>query len=208
MAVEAVRQKVGRVAVVDPLPMFRRGLASTLAEAGYDVDCPDDVVAWVGCRFASLLTVLLSVDDDAGLRLLGQLSTGPRPTPVIAVVDPTWTVRAARAGARSVLLRGVDAPVLVRTVEATLDGQSVMPAGVATQMSVASDRGTYEAGQVSDAGARWLRDLAAGATVAQLATRHSFSERAMFRNLKTLYQQMGVAGRLEAIMRARELGLL
>lgn len=207
MTVETTTQVV-RVAVVDPLPMFRRGMVSALTDAGYDVHCPGDVVAWAACRPLSLLTVLLTVDGEAECKLLGQLTAGPRPVPVIALVDPTWSVRAARAGATSVLPRGVDVPVLLRTVESTLEGQSVMPAGVMAQISFAPGRGADEAGRVSAAGAEWLRQLAAGATVAQLADRHRYSERAMFRMLKTLYREMGVKGRLEAIMRAREMGLL
>lgn len=206
MTVEATSQQAGRVAVVDPLPMFRRGLASALTEAGYDVDCPDDVVAWVGCRVSTMLAVVLTVDDDASLRLLERLTKAPRPTPVVAVVDPTWSVRAARAGARSVLPRGSDAPALRRTVESTMDGQSVMPAGLIAQ--VAAPPGVDKTGKISDAGAVWLRELAAGATVTQLAARHRYSEREMYRKLRALYREMGVKGRLEAIMRAREMGVL
>ncbi len=207
MSVETTTQ-LTRVAVVDPLPMYRRGMVSALTDAGYDVHCPDDVVAWAACRPTTLITVLLTVDGETGWKLLGQLTTGPRPVPVIALVDPTWSVRAARAGARSVLPRGVDVPALLRTVEATLDGQSVMPAGVVAQASATPGPGETPAGGVSDVGVEWLRELAAGATVAELAARHSYSERAMYRQLKAVYQEMGVAGRLDAIMRARELSLI
>ncbi len=200
------KPRVGRLAVVDPLPMFRRGMAAALTDAGYDVDCPSDPVAWAACRPTALLAVVLTVDGEADWKVLGQLAAAPRPVPVIALVDSTGPVRAARSGARSVLLRGVDVPVLLRTVESTLDGQSVMPAGLIAQVSL--NTGTPETGGISDDGVRWLRDLAAGATVAQLAARAGYSERAMFRLLNAAYKQMGVKTRIEAIMRARELGLL
>jgi DNA-binding NarL/FixJ family response regulator len=54
----------------------------------------------------------------------------------------------------------------------------------------------------------WLRALAAGRTVAQLADQAGYSERAMFRLLRLLYQDMGVGGRVEALLRARDEGWL
>jgi DNA-binding NarL/FixJ family response regulator len=54
----------------------------------------------------------------------------------------------------------------------------------------------------------WLRELAGGLTVAQLAERSGYSERAMFRLLRRVYVRMQVRNRTEALLRAREQGLL
>lgn len=54
----------------------------------------------------------------------------------------------------------------------------------------------------------WLRALAAGSTVARLADEAGYSERAMFRLLSALYRDMGVDGRVQALMRARDEGWL
>jgi DNA-binding CsgD family transcriptional regulator len=54
----------------------------------------------------------------------------------------------------------------------------------------------------------WLRQLAAGSTVAQLANQAGYSERAMFRLLQGLYQQLGARNRVEALLRAQQLGWL
>jgi DNA-binding NarL/FixJ family response regulator len=54
----------------------------------------------------------------------------------------------------------------------------------------------------------WLHHLAAGGTVAELADRLGYSERAMYRMLRALYREMGVRTRLEAVLRARESGLV
>jgi DNA-binding CsgD family transcriptional regulator len=53
-----------------------------------------------------------------------------------------------------------------------------------------------------------LRQLAAGATVAQLADRAGYSERAMFRLLHALYRQLGARSRIEAILHAQTSGWL
>jgi DNA-binding CsgD family transcriptional regulator len=54
----------------------------------------------------------------------------------------------------------------------------------------------------------WLRELSNGATVAQLAEHVGYSERAMFRLINSLYRQMGVHNRLQAIRHAQEAGWL
>ncbi|MEU4240017.1 DNA-binding response regulator [Actinoplanes sp. NPDC026619] len=191
-----------RVAVVDPLPMFRHGVAAVLSAAGHTVDMPADLVAWSARRRSAL--VLLTIVGEEDWRLLAQLAETSDPPVVIALTDGESAVlgaRAIRIGARSILPRGAPAPVLRRTVEATIDGQSVMPAVVTGLLG--SGIGTPPA---PGAGAAWLRQLASGTTVAQLAVQSGYSERAMFRLLRGLYQQMGAGTRVEAIMRAREWG--
>jgi DNA-binding NarL/FixJ family response regulator len=194
-----------RVAVVDPLPMFRHGVTAILAADGHAVDTPDDPVAWASRRTSAL--VLLTLTREADWRLLARLREVPGPPAVIGLIDGVPAVlgaRAIRSGARSVLPRDAAAPLLRRTVEATLDEQSVMPAVViAAVLGPAADLAP-----VATAGAVWLRELAAGTTVAQLAAQSGYSERAMFRLLRALYRQMGAGSRVEAIIRAREWGWL
>jgi DNA-binding CsgD family transcriptional regulator len=48
--------------------------------------------------------------------------------------------------------------------------------------------------------------LATGMTVAQLAAKAGYSERAMFRLLRSLYVRMGAKNRTEALIRAYEHG--
>ncbi|MFD6662064.1 response regulator transcription factor [Micromonospora chalcea] len=194
-----------RVAIVDPLPMFRHGVTAILSADGHAVDTPDDPVAWAS-RCGSAV-VLLTLAREADWRLLPRLLEVPTPPAVIGLIDGASAVlgaRAIRSGARSVLPRDAAAPSLRRTVEATLDGQSVMPTVVMTAvLGAASDTAPAPA-----AGAVWLRELAVGTTVAQLAAQSGYSERAMFRLLRALYRQMGAGSRVEAIMRAREWGWL
>lgn len=92
---------------------------------------------------------------------------------------------------------------LRRAIEATCDGQSVMPAEVAATIArgVQDDLWVPSADQLS-----WLRRLATGSTVEQLANDTGYSERAMYRLLKGLYHDMNVRTRLEAIMSAQRRG--
>ncbi|KOX24430.1 response regulator receiver protein [Saccharothrix sp. NRRL B-16348] len=186
------------------MPVFQQGVSAVLAGAGYAVETPADVVAWVRRSTSSvvLLTVLSEDDWDVLSRLCGTLGAQV----VIAVLDgdPAASgARAVRLGARSVLPRSVSVDALRQTVDATIGGQAVMPAAVAAALAAGSQTDAHSplsADQLS-----WLRDLAGGTTVARLASRAGYSERAMFRLLRVLYRQMGVSGRLQAVMRAQEL---
>jgi hypothetical protein len=77
----------------------------------------------------------LTIMSDTDWRLLDRLRTTPATSIVIALLEGSALtiggVRAVRAGARSVLWRGTSATVLRRTVEATIDGQAVLPAALA-----------------------------------------------------------------------------
>jgi DNA-binding NarL/FixJ family response regulator len=54
----------------------------------------------------------------------------------------------------------------------------------------------------------WLRELAAGATIVDLALQAGYSERAMYRLLRGLYDRMGVGDRTGALLAASRWGLL
>jgi DNA-binding NarL/FixJ family response regulator len=201
---------VVQVAVVDPLPLFRDGAVAALTAAGHVVQTPGDVVAWAGQARGAL--VLLTVQAKADWDVLATLGgTGSAVNPLVVLLgeeSATAGVRAVRAGARSVLARQVSAEVLRRTVSATIDGQAVLPAEVAALLAAGYGADVVPARMLSAERLSWLRTLAAGSTVAQLASQAGYSERAMFRLLRSLYRDIGVGGRVEALMWAQERGWL
>jgi DNA-binding NarL/FixJ family response regulator len=198
-----------RLAVIDPLPMYREGVVSVLSAAGHVVEAPEDLLAWLRRGHDGL--VLLTLDTNTSWEALGRLRAATNEYPIIAMLaDESAAVgaKAVRAGARSVLPRSTSAAVLTRTVEATAEGQAVLPADVVAALvaGVASaDRGESV---LTDEQRVWLRYLADGMTVARLAEQVGYSERAMFRLLQTLYRRLGARTRIQAIVRAQELGWL
>ncbi|WP_444947436.1 DNA-binding response regulator [Micromonospora ureilytica] len=196
------------LAVIDPLPMYRQGVVAVLSAAGYQVEVPADPVNWVRRGSSNLVLITLATTEDWDL--LSRLRETTPEQHVIAVLTQTSAktgVRAVRAGARSVLHREVTAVALRRTVEATIDGQAVLPFGVAAMLAGgAVDEETRQA--ITEAEVTWLRHLAAGMTVAELARLAGYSERAMFRLLQGVYRQLGARSRIEAIVRAQEQGWL
>jgi DNA-binding NarL/FixJ family response regulator len=198
---------VVRIAVVDPLPMFREGVSAILAGSGHTVETPSDLTDWARPDEPSV--VLLTVVSKHDWKLLGELCDAAMLSVIVVLADDESVLlgaRAIRAGARSVLPRRTTANTLRRTVEATIGGQAVMPAAVAAALA-ADDQAAGGAGPSIDQ-LSWLHQLAEGSTVAQLANRVGYSERAMFRMLQALYRQIGVQTRLQAIIRAQEAGWL
>ncbi|WP_238005905.1 DNA-binding response regulator [Dactylosporangium sp. AC04546] len=195
------------VAVVDPLPVFRRGVATAVSALGHLVEEPQDIEAWARARPGGM--VLLTLDSAADVDRVAALCR-MRPRPLVVALPSSDVsslgVRALQAGARSVVARAATVPALQRAVSATLDGEAVMPVGVADLLLTGRParlprRPAPTAQQVA-----WLLELSRGRTVASLAAEAGYSERAMYRLLQALYQQIGVSTRLEAIMLGREAG--
>ncbi len=199
-----------QVAIVDPLPLFRDGAVAALAAAGHAVQTPIDLVAWVRqVRGAVVVLTVRAEADWAVLAEVGEVGSAANSLVVLLEDDSIAAgVRAVRAGARSVLARQVSADVLRRTVSAAIDGQAILPARVMAALAAGVGIDAGSAPVLSAERLSWLRALAAGNTVAQLADQAGYSERAMFRLLRSLYRDMGVGGRVEALMRARGEGWL
>jgi DNA-binding NarL/FixJ family response regulator len=187
--------------------MFRQGTAAVLSAAGHTVETPGDVGAWLRQGKTALVLLTVLAEDDWGL--LARLADPATSHLVIAVLEDESEIpgtRAVRAGARSVLPRDADADTLKLTVEATINGRSVLPATAAAALAAGTRPGVVLTPTVDQL--FWLRQLAAGATVAQLADRAGYSERAMFRLLHALYRQLGARSRIEAILHAQTSGWL
>jgi NarL family two-component system response regulator YdfI len=195
------------VAVLDPLPAFRRGVAAALSSLGHVVEEPEDAVAWLHERPGGIVLLTLQSAEDMS-RLTALCRLRPRPLVVALPSDDVSSLgaRAVRAGARSVLARAAAVPMLQRAVSATLDGEAVMPADVADLLLSEQDARPARRSAPADHQVTWLRRLAAGWTVARLASDTGYSERAMYRLLRALYRQIGVRTRLEAIILANEEG--
>jgi DNA-binding NarL/FixJ family response regulator len=200
-----------RIAVSDPLPLFRRGIMATLGDAGFEPEDPEDLLAWI--RQEQRRVVVLTLQSPKDWTLLAQLHDDQADVLVVAVLAdasvPAY-VQAVLAGATAVLPREAPVDMVQRVFGAALRGESLLPAEVVR--TLASPRPTAETGTGTGTPSvreiEWLRELASGGTVAQLAARAGYSERAMFRLLRDLYARLQVRNRTEAMMLARERGWL
>jgi DNA-binding NarL/FixJ family response regulator len=209
--VEKVRLMLVRIAVSDPLPVYQHGLIAMLGEAGFSPEAPDDLLAWAGQEQRQVVVMTLRSPEDWSL--VAALRRRRMDLVIVAVLEETTVpsyVRALIAGATAVVRRDASPAMMRRIFEDAVNGMSLLPVDVVRVLASADEpSGTDEGGvALSHREVEWLRELASGATVAKLAEKAGYSERAMFRLLKNLYSQMGVQGRTQALMLAKERGWL
>jgi DNA-binding NarL/FixJ family response regulator len=197
-----------RVAVVDPTPAYRRGVATTLTEAGFHVDEPHDVVAW-GCA-GGTRAVMLTVRDGGDWELLEQLGGHCPQLVVVAVLTdatPDSYRDAINAGACSAVAWDADLDHLREVLDAALNKHALLPTDLVRAMTAASSHAPARE-WISDEELGWLKILSQGSTIAALATKTGYSERTMYRLLHGLYGRMQVSNRSDAVAKAARWGLL
>lgn len=194
-----------RVVVRDRAPAYRRGLEMALSEAGYRLEDPLDLERWAersGTR--ALLVTCASWEEARDAALLRGRGVD---MVIIALLHDK-----AQVGYREVLETGVDSAVprdaaldrIVDVVHAALDRRTVLPTDIARTMA----RSGHDKGAIDEREAAWLRALAGGATVEELAESAGYSERGMYRQLRRLYGRLGASNRTEALLQALRRGLI
>jgi len=198
-----------RVAVSDPLPLFRRGVIDCLSVDGYEAESREDLLRWARAEERRVVLLTLDGPDDWGL--LADLCRVPADVLVLVVLDDpsvSTYVRAISAGAAGAIRRDASPAAMREAFEAALNGKVVLPLMVLRALAAPADGpepGSAEA-RPTPQEVDWLRQLAQGMTVARLADLVGYSERMMFRLLRDLYDKLDTTGRTEAIMRARDQG--
>lgn len=194
-----------RVAVCDPLPMFRHGIVASLGQVQAEVESPADLVAWAHSleRRVILLTVASAADWDL-LADLCQLSGDVVVVAMLGEASVAGYLRAISAGAAAAMPRTVTSAELHDVFQAAVDGRTLLPTDVVRALAGRRPDDAQAADHPTAREIGWLQDLAAGVSVGRIAERAGYSERMMFRLLRTLYAKLGVPNRTEALMLARE----
>jgi DNA-binding NarL/FixJ family response regulator len=198
------------VAVADPLAPYVEGVRSMLSAGGVSAEAPADLEAWANEEQRKIVFfTLVSERDWQQLEALRNVDSRLLIVAVLDVADEATCVRALTAGAVSILPRGTAAEAVVHTVDSLSRGQSVLPLPVLRALGRRLRPNTDEhvnERALSPKELDWLRQLAEGVTVRELAIRAGYSERMMFRILRSLYHRMNVGTRTEALFLARERG--
>lgn len=179
-----------------------------LVGSGFEPEEPSDPVAWLAS--ADHRIVLLAVDDPADVEIVVDLRRADRNVVAVILLPETTpaTVRGALlAGACSVARWDVSSREVLAMLEAGLESRSVLPTTVLHQLAIGNGHGPDEvplgAEQID-----WLRALAKGMTVTELAERIGYSEREVYRLLRSLYDRLGVGNRTEALVWAARRGII
>ncbi|HEX2049523.1 MAG TPA: response regulator transcription factor [Actinomycetota bacterium] len=196
------------IAVSAPAPMFRKGLVAALGELGFAAEEPDDLLQWASTHRHGVVVISLSTIEDLSLvSSLRRLRNGLVIAALLPDARPADYRAALQAGASAPVAR--DAPVeeIVAVIRQALDRRTLLPAEVARRIVSEADVAP-EATRLRDEEIDWLRAMAGGLTIEQLADEAGYSRRTMFRILRDLYRRMGATSRTEALLQATRWGLL
>jgi DNA-binding NarL/FixJ family response regulator len=194
------------IGVSADLPALARGLAAILRLGDFDVTVPADVNAWLVEADDPVLVLALETPDLATVVDLRRRRPDAEVVVLLPDPDEQAQVGAFKAGAAAVASWRVTPEVLLPLIGAVTAHLAVLPLHLVRRLTSQVDaRPVWLQAASQEAG--WLRALAAGSTVADLASAHAYSEREMYRLLADLYDRLGVAGRIPALMLAARYGL-
>jgi DNA-binding NarL/FixJ family response regulator len=196
------------VAISDPHPLYRRGLATVLEEAGFPTEEPDDMPAWAASRPRP--AIVATLQDDADLELVGTLRRTRRDLVLVGLLreDPSTAYQLAlSAGADAAVPRDAPLEEILSVFKAALGDRTLLPTDVAREM--AEDGGAPSpAPELTEVERALLHALASGDTVSQIADELGFSDRELYRRLRRLYLRLGVDNRSEALVLAARARLI
>ena len=186
------------VAVIESAASYRRGLESALADAGFTITAePGD---------AEAVLLALRVPDGCAsadaLVAAGKVVVALLPDP-----SPGGHAHAFEHGVASATPWDADPKEIVDALTNAIAGWARLPVATVAALSAQWPGAHTPRPDVTEEEVGWLADLAAGETVAHIADETGYSERAMFRRLREVYERLGVTSRAEAILVAERLGL-
>ena len=212
----AVRQEAGvRVAVLEPNPFYRRGLAATIeAHPGLEIVADsadrDEAVALLA-RERPDVVVLDAATGVELLEELGGVENAPRTVVLAGSPSLECAYRALAAGASAYLTKDeADDTGLCEAIVAVSRGQMVLSAGV--QASIARDIREQRAGSPHPELTLREREVlsltAQGLTASQVGEQLTVTTATVKTHLHHLYKKLGVSGRAAAVAEAMRRGIV
>jgi DNA-binding NarL/FixJ family response regulator len=208
-----------RVLIADDHPLYREGLAAAVDAM------PDTEVVAEASDGAEAVEAALRLRPDVVLMDLNMPTLGGADaTRQIVAADPSIAVlvvtmlegdesvfSAMRAGARGYLLKGADRAEIGRAITAAAHGEVAFSSGIAGRVLAYFSTGQSLASapfpELTEREREVLDLVARGLTNAEVARRLFVSDKTVRNHVSNVFAKLHVAGRAEAVARARDAGM-
>jgi DNA-binding NarL/FixJ family response regulator len=213
-----------RILIADDHPVFRFGLrALCLAEPDIELvgeaQSGEDAVAQTEALQPDVVVMDLNMPGMNGIEATRQIVTSNPQIGVLVVTmfeDDDSVFAAIRAGARGYLLKGGAGDEAVRAIRVVAAGEAIFGPAIAQRLIeyfAAGSRDRLHAlppaafPDLTEREREVLDLIARGLTNTTIAERLSLSPKTVRNHVSNVFSKLQVAGRAQAIVRAREAGL-
>jgi DNA-binding NarL/FixJ family response regulator len=208
-----------RILIADDHPVFRFGLQALLqAEADTEVvgeaTGGEEAIALAAELEPDVILMDINMPEINGIEATQRiLQQNPDiGILVITMFDDDSVFAAMRAGARGYILKGAEGEETLRAIRAVANGQAIFSPAIAERVMeffTRSPAGKPASAfpELSPREHEVLALLAQGLTNSAIASRLVLSPKTVRNHVSNIFSKLQVAGRAEAIIRAREAGL-
>jgi DNA-binding NarL/FixJ family response regulator len=213
-----MKTQLTRILIADDHPVFRFGLRALL-----DAQPDLEVVGEVGSGTAAvqmartlqpdLLLMDINMPELNGIEATRQI-TAVTPHPAILILtmfDDDTVLSAVEAGAHGYLLKGAHGDETLRAIRAVANGEAIFSPAVAKKMMRHFKGGRSDKAEpfpeLTPREREILALVAAGLTNSAIAERLVLSPKTIRNQVSTIIGKLGVNGRAQAIIKARDAGL-
>ena len=209
-----------RILIVDDHPVFRFGLRALLAtEADTEVvgeaTTGAEAVSLAATLAPDLILMDLNLPDLNGLEATRQiLAQQPEAgVLIITMFEDDSVIAALRAGARGYILKGAEGEETLRAIRAAAHGQSILSPAVAQRLTrflaqSEAARAHEPFPELTPREREILGLIARGLTNPAIAEQLSLSPKTIRNQVSIIFSKLQVSDRAEAIVKAREAGLV
>jgi len=208
-----------RILIADDHPVFRFGLRALLqAEPGMEVvgevTTGSEAVAQAASLRPDVVLMDLNMPELNGIEATRKIVAENTAVGVLVITmfDDDTVFAAMKAGARGYLLKGAEGEETLRAIRAVANGEAIFSPAVAERVMAYFARGERPSPapafpELTEREREVLALIAQGLTNQAIADRLVLSQKTVRNHVSNIFSKLQVAGRAEAIIRAREAGL-
>lgn len=209
-----------RILIADDHPIFREGLRALLASApevefAGEATTGDEAVSLASSLQPDVIIMDIQMPGINGIEAARRISAMSPHIGILMVTmfdDDPSVFSAMRAGARGYILKGSNHAEMVRALRAVSNGEAIFSSNIAARMmeffgSMKPAAAAQAFPELSEREREILGLIAQGHKNAEIADRLVISAKTVRNHVSNILSKLQVAGRAEAIVRAREAGL-